>query len=360
MIVLDTTMAASGWDAAVSGFPDANAYQTSGWAEAKGRRTRAIRVLDREDGEVVGLAQLLIRRIVPGVTVATVPYGPLLAAGRRHDRTLADRLVERIEDEARRAGCSALILQPARHDTVTEPVLETRGYRPAPVAVGTTATLEVELGRPEDELFAGLTKTRRNNVRRSARRGVVVEQGGDDDLATFVRLHTASARRHGFLPMSVDYIERQWRALHHTGHLHLFQARVHGVVRAAGILLAFGPIAEFKLTGWDRSEEARTALANDAVNWAMMVWANEAGHRFFDVGGLPRDLAIAAADGDPRSVLAGTRSEFKYGWGGRVAVYPTAWEKVLRPRGMVAYRLPSAALADDGLGGRLVNLVRRT
>ena len=360
MTVLDTTLTATDWDVVVAGFPDANAYQTSGWAEAKGRRTVARRVVLRDGGRPVAAAQSLVRRLATGVAVATVPNGPLLAVQHRHDPVMADRVVAGIEDEARRDGCAAVLVQPSRHDTVTEPVLEQRGFRRARVDVGTSATLEVELGRPDGELFALLTKSRRNNVRRSERRGVVVEQGGGADLDTFLRLHVASAQRHGFLPMSVDYLERQWRALHETGHLHLFLARLGDQVRAAGTLLAFGPFAEFKLTGWDRSEEARHACVNEAVNWAMMSWANGAGYRYFDLGGLPRDLARAALASDPDTAIRGTASEFKQGWGGRVAIYPATWEKVLRPRGLVTYRLPSAVLGDRGLGGRVVNWVRRT
>jgi lipid II:glycine glycyltransferase (peptidoglycan interpeptide bridge formation enzyme) len=358
--VIDTTVPMADWEAAVAGFPDANVYQTGAWAAAKGPRAAARRILVRDGGRPVAAAQLLVRRLGPGLAVGSLPCGPLLADGYRHDPAMADRVLVDVEEEARRVGCVALLVQPSRRDPVTEAVLGQRGYRPAPVDVATSATLEVELGRPDDELFVQLSKSRRNNVRRAERRGVEVEEGVDADLDTFLRLHLASARRHGFLPMSADYLRRQWRALHGPGHLRLFVARMGGTVRAAGTLLAFGPYAEFKLTGWDDSDEARTASVNEAINWAMMTWANAAGYRYFDLGGLPRDLAIEARAAGPDTVIRGTGSEFKHGWGGRVQVYPATWERTLRPLGHLTYRLPSAVLGDRGVGGRIVNWVRRT
>ncbi len=358
--MVDAAISTADWDDAVSGFPDANVYQTSHWASAKGPRTSARRVLIRDGHQLTAGAQLLLRRLGPAATAAYVPYGPLVAEDHRCDAAVADRTVEAIETEAERAGCSVLFIQPARGDTTTAPVLESRGFRPAPVAVATTATLEVELGLADDELFARLAKTRRSAVRRSGRKGVVIEQGGDRDLDTLLRLHVASAQRHGFLPMSDDYLHRQWQALHGAGHLRLFLARLGGKVRAAGTVVAFGPYAEFKLTGWDGSDEARQAFVNEAINWAMMSWANGAGFQYFDLGGLPRAVAMEALLSDASSVIRGTGSEFKLGWGGRVAVYPDTYEKVLRPSGHLTYRLPSKLLDDRGLGGRVVNWMRRT
>ena len=361
MTVIDTATSAVHWDAVVAEFPDASVYQTSGWARAKGPRTTPRRVVLTDDtGVPVAGAQLLIRRMAPGTVAAYVPYGPLMAEGVTDDATVAARAIDAVADEARRAGCSVVFIQPSRRDRVSAGVLEADGYRPAPIEVGTSATLQTELGRADDEIFAELSKARRRDVRRARHRGVVVEEGGADDVDVLYRLHEASAKRQGFLPMSADYLWRQWEALGPPGHLRLFVARVDGTIRAAGTMLAFGPWAEFKLTGWDASDEARNACVNEALNWEMMSWANANGFRWFDLGGLPRDLAQQALVDGLDDTIRGTGSEFKHRWGGRVAVYPTTYEKVIRPIGHLAYRLPSRLLDDHGLGGRIVNWIRRT
>lgn len=362
----EVAVTASRWDTAVAEFPDGSAYQTSPWALTKGPRTSARRVVVAgPDGRVLAGAQLLIRRLAPGTVAAYVPYGPLVPElmSRSSGSTPAEvaaRAVAAIEDEARQAGCSIVFIQPARLDEITVPVLESRGYRLAPIEVATSATLDVELGRPDDEIFSQMSKARRRNVRRSQRRGAVIEEGGRDDLELLYRLHEDSARRQGFLPMSADYLWRQWEALGPPGYLRLFLARVDGTVRAAGTLLAFGAWAEFKLTGWDASDEARNAYVNEGLNWAMMSWANANGFRWFDLGGLPRDLARRALVEGLDDTIRGTGSEFKHGWGGKVSIFPGTYEKVVRPLGHLTYRLPSRLLDDQGMGGRIVNWIRRT
>jgi lipid II:glycine glycyltransferase (peptidoglycan interpeptide bridge formation enzyme) len=349
------------WDDIVADQRDGTIYQTSMWAAAKGQRTeRLVVVRTGESGCFRSGTQLLIRRLVPTVRAAYVPYGPLIADQADRGDEERRRILTRMEEEARTAGCSVIFVQPARNDHTTARLMETVGYRPAPIDVTTPASLEVTLGRPDDELFAALTKVRRRNVRRSERRGVKVELGDRSDLAVFHRLYSSSARRHGFLPMSFEYLERQWDALHPGGYLQLFLARVDGEILAAGTCLGYGRYAEFKLTGWDASEKAKTAFVNEGLNWAMMKWANERGFQIFDLGGLPRNQAERARVEGVDQTIRGTGSEFKLGWGGRLAVYPPAFVKGLGVLGRVGYGLTSPLLDDHGLGGRLVNWVRRS
>ena len=357
----DPPVGPSRWDEAVARMPDGNVYQTSGWARGKGPRFEPrVVTLPDEGGGIRAGAQLLIRTFGPFTRAAYVPYGPLFSdidTGCRRDR---HHMIDLVEDTARAARCGVVLIQPSRRDHTTARVLESRGYRRAPVEVATTATLEVELGRPDEELLADMSKSRRRNVRRAERRGVVVDQGSRSDLAQLARLCRLSAERHGFLPMSLDYLYRQWDALHPAGHLHLFLARLDDCVVAAGTAQAFGRWAEFKLTGWDASAEAGSAFVNEAVHWAMMSWVNQSGHQALDLGGLPRNRAVQMRERGNDEVLRGTGSEFKLGWGGQVRIYPATYQKVQGPMGHLTYSLPSRLLDDHGLGGRLVNWVRRS
>ena len=81
-------------------------------------------------------------------------------------------------------------------------------------------------------------------------------------------------------------------------------------------MVSFGELAEFKLTGWDGSDRARTAYVNDALNWVMMSRANAAGYRAFDLGGLPPDLARLAVEIGVESALRNSRLgvQTRMGW----------------------------------------------
>ncbi len=348
------------WDQNVAGLPGGTVYQTSMWAAAKGVRIRPLRV----EAAIAGgagraYAQVLIRRVGPLATAAYVPYGPLYTEPPTTEAEAA-KIVDAIEAGARSSGCAVVLVQPARGDHVTAAALSRLGFRQAPIDVATPCGLEVDLRCSEDQLFARLSKSRRQNVRRARRRGVTIESGRRTDLSTLVRLSAASARRHGFLPMTLPYLQRQWDALHPGGHVELLLAKLDGRTVAAGTMIGFGELAEFKQTGWDGSDRARASYVNDALNWSMMCRAKAAGHRVFELGGLPRDLALKATELGLDRALQGTGSEFKNGWGGTLAIHPPTFQKILNPIGHLTYRLPVSLLDNNGWGGRLVNWVRRT
>ncbi|MDH3299489.1 MAG: peptidoglycan bridge formation glycyltransferase FemA/FemB family protein [Acidimicrobiia bacterium] len=353
------------WDDLVAALRTGSIYQTAAWAEAKGRRTDTRVVIDRRAsgaggpgrGEVAG-ARLLIRRIGPMVRAAYVSYGPLFT--HPPNRSAVASIMTAVETEARAAGCAVLLVQPARGDHETAGHLSALGYEPAPIDVAASATLVVDLGRADDELFRDLTKSRRRNVRRAQRFGVSVVLGGRADLGVLDRLYSASARRHGFAAMSRSYLERQWDALRPGGNMQLFLARLDGRTVAAAAMISFGDTVESKITGWDGTARARTCYVNDAVNWASITWANHHGYHRFDLGGMPRDLAHRAEEIGVAEAVKGTGSEFKHGWGGRLAISPPTYHKVIRPSGHLTYGLGSRLLDDSGPGGRLVNWLRRT
>lgn len=67
------------WDAFVATHPDGHLLQTSAWAELKARAGwQAERVALKEKGSITAGAQVLLRRLPWGQTLAYVPKGPLV------------------------------------------------------------------------------------------------------------------------------------------------------------------------------------------------------------------------------------------------------------------------------------------
>ncbi len=345
------------WDAFVASRPQGDLLQTSRWGRVKAKSLDVHRVGLRDSaGDLTGGAQILSRRI-PGFTaIGYVPYGPIA------DTTeVVSMVIDELEQAARTLGLCALLVQPPRSGPVVEDVLVERGYRPAGIEVATNATVEVDLRQSLDEIRAGCDRSRRKNLNRADREGVKVRRGDDSDIEAFHALHVLSAERNGFLPMSLDYLHRQWHALR-PDHVELFLAEIDGVALAGGLATAFNGRADFKLTGWLDSPDSRRANTNDAVQWAMFEWAKEAGLHTFDVGGLPRsdaELLLSGVDWT-RDQFVGGGTPFKTAWGGEVRMYSPTFERVLRPIGHLAYRLPRLLTTTDGWGGRAINRLRRS
>lgn len=346
------------WDRFVASHPDGDLLQTSAWARVK-RPMESEVITAEQDGALVGGARLFFRRIAGRVGFAYCPYGPLVEPGASLDRSA---LIEELEWTARRGGAPALLIQPPRHDVEMGPVLEARGYAQAKMDVATSASIEADLTDDEDALMARLPRPRRRDVRRAKRDGVEVRQADRSDLGTFIRLHRLSAERNDFVPMTLDYVQRQWDALAPLGHLRVLLAEFQGMAEAAALYTCFGPRWEFKLTGWEASRASSRRSPNDLLKWEAMLAAKADGRLVFDLGGLPRphaELLLAAGDRMPEELI-GTGTETKWAFGTRVVMFPPTFERVLSPIGHVTYKLPARLLNEQGLGSKIVNRLRRT
>ena len=344
------------WDAFVLQHPEGSLHQTSAWSRVKGLGHDVLRVALRgQDGEIVAGAQMLSRRMARFVGAGYVPYGPLATTSDD-----ADRVVDLLEETARGAGLAALLVQPTRRGLEVEASLRLRGYRQARIDVATSATFLVDSNAPSEKLFEQVSKSKRGMVRKSRRAGLVVRDGAMADLATFHRLLTLSAGRHDFLPMSLEYLERQWSELGPLGYLRLIIGELHDEPVAGALFTVFNGLVDFKLTGWELNDKNKQLGINHGMQWAIIDWASRTGQSTYDLGGMPRDTALLLQrEPEDRSIDdAGTR--FKSGWGGELRIFPPTYERILHPLGHLTYRLPAALMADEGLGGRLVNRMRRT
>jgi lipid II:glycine glycyltransferase (peptidoglycan interpeptide bridge formation enzyme) len=68
-------------------------------------------------------------------------------------------------------------------------------------------------GRSEEEVLAGMTRAWRKNIRKAEREGVIVVEGGREDLPAVQRLYSETAERQGFETHPLEYFESMWDAL---------------------------------------------------------------------------------------------------------------------------------------------------
>lgn len=316
------------WDRRVAAWPGGDLVQTARWAATKRALgfTMAHAVLPGPDGPEGG-AWITIRRFGPLGAVGYVARGPLLAPGRE---SRAGELVELLERTARRHRVRHLIVQPPEGGEAVERALARRGYAPGALEVAPTATVRIDLGQDLERILARMSASQRSHVRRSERAGVVVTTGGDAELGAFHALHEATGRRHGFRPLTQDYLTRQWQALHPGGHVQIFLARHEGRLLAGIWVSAFGPSVTYRLPGWSGNDPKLYPSA--ACFWAAIRWAKAQGHRWFDFGGLERAHARALVEGTaPPASFHDSPDAMKVRFGGDPVLLPEAWQRTLVP-----------------------------
>jgi vancomycin resistance protein VanK len=190
-----------------------------------------------------------------------------------------------------------------------------------------------ELRTPEDVL-AGMNQQWRRNIKRADKAGVVVTRGavGDPapqahqaeaDLAAFHALYAHTAERDGFTPRPLSYFQRMFSALgqEEPDRIRLYLAHHEGDLVAATIWVRVGSHTWYSYGA--SSTEKREVRGSNAVQWAMIRDALDAGADVYDLRGITDTLD---AD-DPHVGLI----QFKVGTGGEAVEYAGEWDLPLNP-----------------------------
>lgn len=312
------------WDVLVGAFGGDTLGQSSAWGATKGDDVMTTIVGLRHEGELVAGCLLLRRRVGP-VALAYAPRGPIIAREHIHR---SDELIAGILRELHARRPSVVILHPSVRPPELRTALDAHGFTPAPIDIATPATVEISLTDDTAQLFGRLRSSRRRNIRRAEKAGLVVRRGTEDDLATFLELHQHTASRQGFEAMSESYLQRQWEALGESGVLSIYVAEHDGTALSAATVTAFGDRAVFKLAGLADTPLARDTRASDFLHWQIMLDAKDRGFLIYDLGGFDKTAAKQIVAGEePPEHLRQSASQFKLGFGGTVRVLPeSVWK----------------------------------
>jgi peptidoglycan pentaglycine glycine transferase (the first glycine) len=295
------------WDEFVSGAADGFHTQLSAWATVKAANGwRRVRVVTDGGSGPIG-AQVLVRRLGPGpFGIGYAPRGPVATTWDR-DSILA--FSEAVRRTGRRERLSHVTIEPPLEvGSDAEALLREAGWlRGDPVQP--ERTWEVPLGRPEDELWAGLRSKWRQYVNKARRAGTVVVDGGRDDLEAFYSIFIETARRTGFIPRTLDSYREVWDAYAPAGRARLLFARGEGGEATAVLFLVRCGRRTVEPYGGMTAAGAESR-ANYLLKWEAIRRANEDGAAVYDMWG----MAHAGIE------------QFKQGFGGREADYVGAYD----------------------------------
>lgn len=285
------------WDDLVAATDRAHVLQTRGWAEAKALTGWRAERYVLGDG---GVAQVLLKSLRFGLTMAYAPRGPL-AVG-----PLADA-VGALRRALARHRCVALLCDPEVPDSADVlRALRRVGARPSPVFVQPRRTLLLNPGTDPDVLLGAMRKKTRQYIHKAERAGVVTEE--TDDLERFHRVLRVVGERDRFAVHSLEYLERLRAGL--GGRLHVMMARVGSDDVGALMLARMAGRAWELYGGWSgtHSEERPFYL----LKWRAIQRMRQLGVGRYDMWGLS-------------DALAGV-TEFKLGFGGEIVTWIGALE----------------------------------
>ena len=185
--------------------------------------------------------------------------------------------------------------------------------------------------RTEDDVLKGMNQLWRRNIKKAAKSGVEVTLGERADLAAFHDLYVHTAQRDHFTPRPLSYFQTMYDALvaEDPDRMQVWLARHEGDLVAATIAIRVGTHAWYSYGA--SSTEKREVRGSNAVQWAMIRHAIEAGAHVYDLRGITETLD---AD-DPHVGLI----QFKVGTGGQAVEYAGEWDLPLNRAIYKAFQL---------------------
>ena len=181
--------------------------------------------------------------------------------------------------------------------------------------------------RTEDDVLKGMNQQWRRNIKKAAKEGVEVSAAkpgdGSADLKRFHDLYVHTAERDHFTPRGLAYFQTMYDALsaEDPDRIRLWFAEHEGDLVAATIAIRVGAHAWYSYGA--SSTEKREVRGSNAVQWAMIRDALEAGADVYDLRGITDTLD----SDDPHLGLI----QFKVGTGGEAVEYVGEWDLPLRP-----------------------------
>jgi peptidoglycan pentaglycine glycine transferase (the first glycine) len=277
--------------------------QLWGWGQVKaGHGWVSERVFAYNEDEIVGAAQILIRRLpLPFRSFAYIPRGPLVKGG------FASEFLDAIAALVKRDHHSvSLSIEPDEIDfAVPDNWVRSTNH------VLASETILLDLRKSENELLSDMAKKTRQYIRKSDADVTIKPVKNKEGINECLALYEETSKRAGF-----NIHDRQYYFdvfLQMQDHSPIYVAYEDSTPVAFLWLAISEKNANVRYGGMnDRGQELR---ANYALKWHVMKKVKEWGLERYDFGGL----------------VAGGVSTFKQGWSEDTTLFAGSFDKPLSP-----------------------------
>jgi peptidoglycan/xylan/chitin deacetylase (PgdA/CDA1 family) len=280
------------WSEMLDLFDDANIYQTSAYGGIRWGDRNLSRLVLKQKGEVLGMAQLRIIRPTPlKFGMAYLRWGPLWERrGRPLDPEVPTRMARAIEGEyvAKRrlllrvipnafAGSPRADAMKAALCRFTSETFDAgNAYR----------TFVLDLSPSLDELRSGLDKKWRNQLTRSEKNNLRVIAGhGREEYRTFCQIYAQMRKRKTFeTSIDADEFEHIQETLAESQRMRILICEDKGVPVSGLVASAMGDSAIYLLGA--TSDDGLHSKGAYLLQWTLISWLKERGAKSYDLGGI--------------------------------------------------------------------------
>jgi peptidoglycan pentaglycine glycine transferase (the first glycine) len=316
------------WDTFLSNISNPHILQTPAWGRLKADfGWQLVHVASRISG-----AQILIKRIIPGINFAYIPKGPV---GKDWDQ-----LWPEVDDICRKHHCAFLKVEPDVWEN--EDRAPNDGHHPVPAgfisnqhSIQPLRTLIVDLTMDEAHLLGRMKQKTRYNINLALKKNIIISP--QNELDSFYDLMKITGQRDQFGIHSLAYYQRAYQLFHGNDQCQLLLAEYNRQPISALIVFRIGNRAWYFYGA--SSNLQRDKMPNYLLQWEAIRWAKSQGCIQYDLWGVPdTDHNTLEANFASRKDGLWGVYRFKRGFGGRLMRGQGPWDRVYNP---YLYRLYS-------------------
>jgi lipid II:glycine glycyltransferase (peptidoglycan interpeptide bridge formation enzyme) len=336
------------WEKFLVDHPSAHIMQTSGWGELKatfGWQVFRLAVGNgvKPSGEqacYTAGAQVLLRRIPFGFSLAYIPKGPVGVSW--------EGLWSEIDALCLRERAVFLKIEPDLWEEEAHSQFRGAfppGFHLSSHTIQPPRTMIVDLRSSEADILSLMKQKTRYNIRLALKKGVIVHPFEDVDL--FCQLMQQTGKRDRFGVHSPAYYQKVYDVFHSRDECEMFLAEYERQPLAALMVFARGDRAWYFYGA--SADTHRERMPSYILQWEAMRWAKQRGCLEYDLWGVP--------DADENSLETNftSRSDglwgvyrFKRGFNGELRRSAGPWDRVYSP---LLYRLYRFLTRERGEAG---------
>ncbi|MGH9737909.1 MAG: lipid II:glycine glycyltransferase FemX [Candidatus Acidiferrales bacterium] len=280
------------WSKLMSGFEDANIYQTWAYGAVRWGESNLSHLILKRDGEAVAMAQLrIVRPTTLRLGIAYLRWGPVchvsgqimntevvhaIASALRKEYVENRGLYLEILPNAFQGSQRANAFQSAFERFADKSKLRPERYR----------TFLVDLTPSLEELRKKLNRKWRNKLNASERNSLeIIEGDGPEEYLTFTGLYTLMRKRKRFkTSVKIEEFGRMNKRLVQNQRMRSFICKHQGQPISGLVCSAMGNSAIYLLGA--STESGMKLKASHLLQWSVIDWLKNKGIRYYDLGGI--------------------------------------------------------------------------
>jgi peptidoglycan pentaglycine glycine transferase (the first glycine) len=246
-----------------------------------------------------------------------IQHGPNLSSeSGTQGKEVLETLLKELKRIGKEGGVSFIRMSPLWPRTEeSKSLLKKLGFKEAPMhANAYEATWKLDLSPSEEEILMNMRKTTRYLIRQALKNEEVTLEHSEElkDVEIYQKLNEEVARRHKFVPFSLEYVKNEFKAFLKDKEIQLIFGRCKGKVVAAALVVFWSGIGFYHQAA-SAAEHKKLSLPY-LLQWEAIKEAKKRGCSLYDFWG------FVDPKKEPEHPWAGP-TLFKMGFGGKAYEY---------------------------------------